>query len=319
MRIVLVKLLLLALALLALTVTGAAHEDGGEAAAEAAADTGDPERIDFEAGCLTVPCGACEIDQVNIAITCCKDKCSCCPEGFDATLRVEFLGADNEVLTIGDVKGRFCDICEDKEYMAKLSQSVCPQDINGARVSLFDGPEHGINVECMVIRVRDPYGRLGVCDRWHKVFKCCIPCCQQLGGGTDWFFSVDKCGCSKCTSCGCKQRCTKSCGSCNKCAKKSCGCKARCDKPAKTMPACKCQKCSGGCQSKCGGCNDKCGCKSKCGCNKCAKKSCGCKGKCDKCESKCKPGCGCSKCKPSCGGCGKCDSCKSSGGCGCKF
>nr|MDQ3022862.1 hypothetical protein [bacterium] len=105
MRIMLVSLLLLALPCWALAEADQVQAGGGDAAA--AASTGG----DWDAGCLEVPNG-CSIDCVGIELSCCKE---CCPdrcfEGWDATLRVEFMDEAGAVIATGDVKDRWCDPC----------------------------------------------------------------------------------------------------------------------------------------------------------------------------------------------------------------
>jgi hypothetical protein len=256
---------------------------------------------------------------VGIELACCKDECQRCgPEGFDATLRVEFLGEDGAVLATGNVTDRWCDPCKPCRTgplatFGSLDNAIDPCAIKTARLSVVDGPEGGINVKTLVLWVRDPQGRLGVCEKWYKAWKCSPECCQMLGGGTAWTFTSNGC---------CKQ----SCGTCNKCASK---CDSGCNKCSSNKSCGSCNKCASKCnkcESKCGSCSGK----AKCGCNKCASKcnSCAVKSSCNKCASKCnscsgKSSCGCNKCaKPKCG-CNKCESkCSScnkcgSGKCGC--
>jgi hypothetical protein len=347
MRIVLVSLLLLALPCWALAEGD--HAAGGDAAVASAGG-------DWEAGCLNVPNG-CSIDCIGIELTCCKEDCVC-PAAVGATLRVEFMDETGAVIATGDVKDTWCDPCVDckknEATFGNLDNAIDPCKIATARLSVVDGPEAGINVKCLTLWLRDPQGRLGVCEKWYKAWKCCPECCQLLGGGTAWTFTStgcckQNCGCNKCeTKCGCKDKCASKCGSCNKCETK-CGCKSKCGSKCGGCNKCAKPKCGSGCKDKCGckskcgdkcggcnkcakpkcGCKDKCGCKSKCGdkcggCNKCAKPKCGCKDKCG-CKSKCDSKCGgCNKCaKPKCGCKDKCG-CKSKcgdkcgKGCGCK-
>jgi len=282
MRILLASLLLLALPIWALADEGA--DTGGDDAAMATAAG------DWDAGCLAVPNG-CSIDCIGIELACCKDCCSC-SQGFDATLRVEFLDKDGTVIATGDVTDRWCDPCKGCRTgplatFGSLDNAIDPCSIATARLSVVNGPENGINVRALTLWLRDPLGRLGVCEKWYKAWKCAPACCQMLGAGTNWTFTSEGC-CNTCKNrCGCN-KCESKCNSCNKCGTSKCGCdtcKPKCNTCAK--PACgSCNKCA----SKCNTCTQK----SNCGCNKCASK-------CNKCESKCnscshKSSCGCSKC-----------------------
>src|SRR5687768_5778166 len=134
MRIMLVSLLLLALPCWALAMDEAAS--GGHDAAVASTVGGD-----WDAGCLNVPNG-CTNDQVGIELACCKEPCLC-PEGKQATLRVEFMGEDGAVLATGNVTDNWCDPCRDcrKGPLAtfgKLDNAIDPCAIKTARLSVVD-------------------------------------------------------------------------------------------------------------------------------------------------------------------------------------
>jgi len=317
--------MLVSLLLLALPCWAAFAADdsntGGDDAAMAASSTAAAE--DWDAGCLVVPNG-CSIDCIGIELACCKNPCSCeCEEGKQATLRVEFMGEDGAVIATGNVTDNWCNPCKPCRTgplatFGSLDNPIDPCSIKTARLSVVDGPEGGINVKALTLWVRDPQGRLGVCEKWYKAWKCAPECCQVLGGGTAWAFTSNGCCRQTCGSCNkCASKCnscshTSSCG-CNKCASKCNKCESKCNS-CSHKSSCGCNKCA----SKCNSCEKpKCGC-SKCGnkcntCNKCGENKCGC----NKCASKCnsceKPKCGCSKCGSKCNTCNKCGS----GKCGC--
>jgi len=312
----LVSLLLLALPCWALAMDDS--NTGGDDAAMTASSTA---AGDWDAGCLTVPNG-CSIDCVGIELACCKNPCSCeCEEGKQATLRVEFMGEDGAVLATGNVTNNWCNPCPPCRTgplatFGSLDNPIDPCAIKTARLSVVDGPEAGINVKSLVLWVRDPQGRLGVCEKWYKAWKCHPECCQVLGGGTAWTFTSNGCckqacgSCNKCENkCGCN-KCESKCSSCNKCGTSKCGCN-KCASKCNTCaaPKCGCSKCG----NKCSSCS-KCG-TAKCGCDKCASKCDSCaKPKCDSCA---KPACGCNKCATTKCGCNKCDKCSAKPACGC--